>query len=353
MVIKNAVINGKLSCLRAEKGKITFIGKTEESGFDAGGLYLYPGLIDVHVHGCKGADTMDGELAEMAYELAKRGTTCFYPTTMTAPFSRIKKACEADTRVYGAQIPGFHAEGPFVSPKYRGAQKAEDLRAPDLTEFGRYKNVKIVTLAPELVGAEEFIKECGCVVCLGHTDADYETAARAFRAGAKCVTNTFNAMRGFHHREPGVFGAAVTEDAFVTVIADGLHLHRAAVLALYKTFGRDRMILISDGMRATGLPDGEYEFGGQTVSVEKGVARTKEGAIAGGTHTLLECVRSAVSMGIPKEDALIMASRTPARLMGLSKGEIRVGADADFILCDGELELKKVFISGEALKEEK
>ncbi len=352
MVIKNVVVNGTLTDIRTENGKTAFVGRQSEDGFDAGGLYLYPGLIDVHVHGYAGHDALDGDLSEMAYGLAKCGTTCFYPTTMTAPFERIKKACEARTDVYGARIPGFHAEGPYISERYRGAQKAEYIKTPDLSEFKRLKNVKIVTLAPEIAGALEFIKECGVIVALGHTDADYEESVKAARAGAKCITHAFNAMRGFHHREPGALGAAITEDMFVTVICDGLHLHRAAVLALYKTFGADRMILISDGMRATHLPDGEYELGGQTITVKNKSAKTPDGALAGGTHTLLECVRTAVSMGIPKDDALKMASRTPARLMGLNAGEIKEGLDADFILCDENLDLKQVFLKGEALRDE-
>ncbi|MBQ7623692.1 MAG: N-acetylglucosamine-6-phosphate deacetylase [Clostridia bacterium] len=352
MIIKNARINGKRADISAENGKITYIGEIKENGFDAGGLYLYPGLIDIHVHGIKGRDAMDGDLSDMAYGLAKRGTTCFYPTTMTAPFEKIKRACEAKTDVYGARIPGFHLEGPYISEKYKGAQKAEDIRTPDLYEFKKLKNVKIVTLAPETPGALEFIENCGCTVSLGHTDADYETAVKAARAGASCVTHAFNAHRGFHHREPGVLGAAITENMYVTAICDGLHLHKAAVLALYRTFGADRMILISDGMRATNLSDGKYELGGQTVTVKEGVARTADGALAGGTHTLLECVKTAVSMGIPKEDALKMATETPARLMGLDAGEIRKGAPADFILCDKDLNLKKVIINGELLREE-
>jgi N-acetylglucosamine-6-phosphate deacetylase len=193
----------------------------------------------------------------------------------------------------------------------------------------------MVTLAPELAGAEAFITSCrahGISVALGHTRADYETARRAFRLGADNLTHTCNAMPPLLHRAPGPIGAALTEGAYVQVISDGVHLHPAMVLSLYRMFGAERMILISDSMRATGLPDGEYDLGGQSMTVSGGVARTHDGALAGGTTPLYACVLRAISFGIPAEEAFRMASDTPARLLGLNKGRIEVGYDADFCL---------------------
>lgn len=346
MIIKNAIINGKKCDIEVLNGKIAYIGQCGAEGYDACGLEIIPGLVDIHAHGCIGKDTMDGKLEDMACYLAKCGTLSWYPTTMTESLQRIKKACGA-TAHRGANILGFHMEGPYIAKKYKGAQNEKYIKAPELEEFKSIENIKIVTIAPELDGAEDFIRECGAVVCLGHSAANYEQSVCAARAGAKCLTHTFNAMPPFHHREPSLIGAAITEDMYVQVIADGLHLHRAAVLALYRIFGSDRMILISDSMRATGMCDGKYEFGGQEITVEGGVARTPDGAIAGSTSTLMQCVKSAISMGIDKYEAIKMASETPAAMMKINKGKIQVGYDADFLLCDEKFNIKKTVINGE------
>lgn len=350
MIIKNALMDGEIRDIKTENGKITYIGKCEGDGIDAEGLEAVPGLVDIHAHGCIGQDTMDGDLADMAKYLAECGTLTWYPTTITESIERMKKACAAKTDTGGANIPGFHVEGPYICQKYKGAQNSKYIRNPDLDEFLQLDNVKLVTIAPELDSAEKFIENCGCTVCLGHSDATYDEAARAARAGAKCLTHTFNAMAPLHHREPSLIGAAVTEDMYVQVISDGLHLHRAAVLALYKMFSSDRMILISDSMRATGLGDGEYEFGGQLIDVIDGVARTKDGAIAGSTSTLMDCVKSAIAMGIEKSEAIKMASETPSAMMGLNKGKIAVGYDADILLCDTSLNIEKIIINGKIFK---
>lgn len=346
MIIKNVILDRNKCDIEIKNGKITNIGKFCGDGYDADGLEAIPGLVDIHSHGCIGKDTMDGELGEMAKYLAKCGTLTWYPTTITESLKRMNKACGADINVEGANILGFHVEGPYINKKYKGAQNERYIRNPDPEEFKQLRNVKLVTVAPELSGSTEFIKNCDCVVCLGHSDATYDEAKTAAKAGAKCLTHTFNAMAPFHHREPSLIGAALTEDMYVQVIADGLHLHRAVVLALYKMFGSDRMILISDSMRAAGLGDGEYEFGGQQIDVVKGVARTKDGAIAGSTSVLMDCVKSAIAMGIDKKEAIKMASETPSKLMGINKGRIAVGYDADILLCDNELNIKRVIING-------
>ena len=208
----------------------------------------------------------------------------------------------------------------------------------------------MVTLAPELCGSDEFIKKCTSVVSIGHTDCDYNTACNAINSGAKCLTHTFNAMPPLHHRNPGPIGAAIDKNIYVQVICDGLHIHPSVIRTLYRLFGKERMILISDSMRATCLSDGEYEFGGQTITVTNGVARTPEGAIAGSTSTLIQCVKKAIEFGISEEDAFYMASRTPAVLMGENKGLIKEGFDADLISVDDNLNIDKVIINGEIFK---
>ncbi|HBJ18485.1 MAG TPA: N-acetylglucosamine-6-phosphate deacetylase [Clostridiales bacterium] len=350
MIIKNVKIKEKITDIQVENGRFTHIGDVHADGgkvIDGEGLKLIPGLIDIHSHGCLGYDTMEGNLPEMAaYQLA-HGITTWYPTTMTMSFEDIRRATEAPiTGFPGAHIPGFHLEGPFISKKYKGAQNEEFIKAPTMELLKECKNVKLITLAPELAGSEEFIRACGIVVALGHTACDYDTAVRAFRAGATCLTHTFNAMTPLHHREPGPIPAAADCGAYAQLISDGIHVHPAMVRLLFRLFGDDRVVLISDSLRATGLDDGEFMFGGQKVILKDGVARIESGAIAGSTTDLFECMRRAVSFGIPEETAIRAASENPARLMGLNKGKIEVGYDADFLLVTDDLRLVKVFSDG-------
>ncbi len=348
-ILKNVRLHGELTDITVENGKIAAIGKTDAEGADMGGHRIYPGLIDIHNHGCIGYDTMEGHLPEMAdYQLAN-GTTTWYPTTMTMSREDIIKATNADISFgHGANIPGFHMEGPFINKKYKGAQNEEYILNPDMELFRACKNIKRVTLAPEASGSTEFIKECPAQISLGHTDADYNTALEAFRAGASSLTHTYNVMPGIHHRAPGPIGAGSdSPNAYAELICDGLHIHGSAVRMLIKIFGEDRVILVSDSMRATGLGDGEYSFGGQPITVKDGKALTETGNLAGSTATLIHCVRVAISFGIPEERAVKMATENPARLMGLNKGKIEVGYDADFIIVDDAFNLVRAIARGE------
>ena len=206
----------------------------------------------------------------------------------------------------------------------------------------------MVSIAPELPGSRTFIENCPAVVSIGHTDCDYDTALGAMRVGAKCLTHTFNAMNGIHHRMPGPIGAASdTEGVYCQLITDGKHIHEASIRMLVKIMGEDRIIIISDSMRATGLGDGEYEFGGQRITVESGYARTEGGNLAGSTSTLFECVKKMISFGFSAESAVKMASENPARLMGLNKGKIEVGYDAEFIIVDDDFNLIRAITRGE------
>ena len=347
--IKNVLLYGTLTDITVDAGKIVAIGKTDLDGVDFGGAKIYPGLIDTHSHSCLGHDTMDGDLALMAdFELA-HGTTTWYPTTMTMSEGDIIRATNQNIDLgHGATIPGFHMEGPFINAKYKGAQNESYIIPPSMELFNKCKNIKKVTIAPETPGAMEFIKECPAIVSVGHTDADYETALAAFEAGARSLTHTYNAMPGIHHRAPGPIGAgSECPEVYAELICDGLHIHRAAVKMLIKIFGYERVILISDSTIATGLGDGEYMFGGQPIYVKNGVSLTADGHLSGSTSTLFDCVKVAISFGIPEEMAIKMATENPARLMGLNKGKIEVGYDADFIIVDESFNLVRSIARGE------
>ena len=348
-IFKNALIDGKMLDIKTENGKIIGIGIFDAEGYDLGGLSVFPGLVDIHTHGCIGYDTMDGgHLDEMSGYLAKNGVTAWFPTTMTMDMETVQNVVNADIAPNcGAEVCGFHMEGPYIAVSRKGAQNAEYIKNPDIEEFKKLKNISLVTVAPELEGSMEFIKECDAVVCIGHTDADYDCSCRAMDCGARCLTHTFNAMPPLSHREPGPVGAAIDKNAYVQVISDGLHIHKSVVMMLYRTFGADRMVLISDSMRATGLSDGEYDLGGQPITVKNSVARTSDGTLAGSTSTLLQCVKKAIEFGIPVNDAFKMASQTPSELMHLNKGRIEVGYDADFIAFDDDFNLKLCVIGGE------
>ena len=348
-LIKNVNLYGKICDIGVEDGKIAAIGSLEGEGVDFGGARIYPGLVDIHSHGCIGYDTMEGNLEEMAdWELAE-GVSTWYPTTMTMGVEDVAQATSLNIDFgHGANIPGFHMEGPFINIKYKGAQNPDFIVPPSMDFFNRCKNIKRVTVAPEVEGALEFIRTCPVQVSLGHTDADYDTCLAAFEAGANSLTHTYNAMPGIHHRAPGPIGAASdTDKVYCELICDGKHIHQSSVRMLIKIMGEKRIILVSDSIRGAGLGDGEYSFGGQKMIVKDATARTEGGALAGSTTSLFGCVRTAISFGVSPEDAVMMASENPAKLMGLNKGKIEVGYDADFLIVDDDFNLIKAIARGE------
>ncbi len=350
--VTNARIGEKLYTIEMTDGVISDVREERARGdIDAQGRRVIPGLVDVHAHGCIGMDALDGDFEPMCAFLAKNGTTTWLPTTMTMDADTLEEVTGKKTDFPGTRIAGFHLEGPYISPKYKGAQNEDYIKAPDLAEFHRFHNVKMITVAPEWEGAMDFIArvtEEGVVISIGHSDTDYDTAIRAIDAGARCLTHTFNAMNPIHHRKPGPIGAASEKHIWAQIICDGIHIHRAAVLMALKLFGADRLTLISDAIRPAGLPEGTVsESGGIPVVVRDGAVYLKDSDTLGGSgSTLWRCVKCAVEMGIPFDSAVTMATKTPAELLGLKRGQIKAGYDADLLIIGDDMTLDEVIIGG-------
>lgn len=325
---------------------------------DAEGLLVLPGLVDIHSHGAAGEDCSDGnpEGLKKILQYEKRcGITSYCPTSMTFPKERLRQifaSIKGAQTEEGAKVVGINMEGPFLDPVKKGAHVEEWIAAPDAA-FVRELNqdvdglVRLVTLAPNMDGAEEFIKEMHEEVCisLGHTAADYDCASRAMKLGAHHVTHLYNAMQPFGHRAPGLIGAAMDDpECMVELICDGYHIHPSAIRAAFRMFGPERVILISDSMRATGMENGTYELGGQEVTVKDRKAVLKDGTLAGSATNLYGCMCKAVEFGIPLEQAIMAATANPARSIGIFDrvGSIRIGKQADLLLVSENLELKRV-----------
>lgn len=353
MIINNVRLDNGVYNIVINGGKITAVTTdATPRGLNAAGKTVIAGLIDVHTHGRNNIDTMDADFKALKKAYAKVGTTSFLPTTMTADINDVRKVTYTPTDGEGANILGFHLEGPYIAASRKGAQDERSIRKPDVSEFRSMKNVKMITVAPEVENAIPFIKEVSneCVVSLGHTDADCDTALSAIDAGALCLTHTFNAMPPLLHRAPSVIGAAVERNIYAQIICDGLHVSRQAVIAAYRMFGALRMVLISDSIRCAGCDDGEYICGGLQVTLKNNEARLSDGTLAGSCASLLDCVKTAVRFGIPKNDAVRMATLTPAELLGLkTKGKIAEGYDADLLILDENFDLETVIIGGEVV----
>lgn len=349
-----------------ENGRFSALLEERPDAVDLGGAYVLPGLIDIHSHGNSGADFSDGDYEgdlRMARYLAKNGVTSFAPATLTLPYAELDRAFRTGARLKrdapagAARLVGANMEGPFFSEKKKGAQNAEYLRLPDFEAFrALYEGcgglIKIVDVAPELPGAAEFIRQAAalCTVSIAHTEADYDEAVAAIDAGATHLTHLFNAMPPIHHRKPGVIGACSERpEVRAELICDGQHVHPSSVRMAFKLFGAERICLISDALRCCGMPDGEYEMGGQRAFLKDCVARLSDGTIAGSATNLFGCMRKAVEFGIAPEDAVRAASYNPACAIGVEGelGSIAVGKLADLVICGGGFELREVYIGGE------
>lgn len=330
---------------------------------DAGGLYISPGFVDVHIHGYLGADASDGDpagLGKMASGILKNGVTSFLPTTMTVPWEQLEAAFgairafmaeSAEADFAAAQALGCHAEGPFINPVRKGAQAADAILPPDAGKLLPWADViRLVTLAPEMPGAADCIRilRGRMRVSVGHTDADYDTVMEALHAGADHFTHTFNAMTGLGHRAPGTAGAALTSDAYCELIADTFHVHRALFTLLRRCAG-DRLVLITDCTRAGGMPDGEYTLGGQSIYLHGIECRLADGTIAGSVLRMNDAVRNyRDASGAPLYEAVACASLHPARSIGMEdrKGSLLPGRDADLLLMDGDCRIHALYKKG-------
>lgn len=375
---KNALVyvkeQGIIRCdVGVQNGKIVAIGKN----LDIQSPYPYKdgqivsaGFIDEHIHGAFGADAMDKSekaLSEISHALIREGTTAFLATTMTQSEENILSALSAIKNFIlqggtsergGARLIGAHLEGPFISEKHIGAQPLKYLKDPDPALFLKFQaasgnNIRLITLAPEEPNATELIRTAvrsGAVVSAGHTDASEKNMTDAISAGLTSVTHTYNAMRPVHHREIGTVGAAFVYDSLYTeIICDTIHVTPSAVKILLKTKPKDKIVLITDAMRAKGLPDGESELGGQKVFVKNGEARLCNGALAGSVLKMNVAVNNMVEIcGETLENALDFATFNPARNLGLKgKGEIKEGYDADFTVLDKNYAVKCTVVGGE------
>ena len=346
--------------------------QTEDEVLDGKGMYAIPGLIDLHFHGCKGDDFCDGSrdaIARIAEYEASVGVTAIAPATMTLPVEELEQilrvAAEYKKGPHSkkeADFVGINMEGPFISPAKKGAQDERNIIPCDVKVCERFLEVseglvKFMGIASEesenAVSFIEAVKD-KVNVSLAHTNADYDTAMAAFNAGADHAVHLYNAMPAFTHRAPGVIGAVYdSKHVMAEIICDGVHIHPAAVRATFEMMGEDRMILISDSMRAAGMPDGSYTLGGLDVNVVGNRATlASDGAIAGSVTNLMDCMKTAVkTMNIPLETAVACATINPAKSLGIDAeyGSIRAGKKAHIVLMDQELNVQQVIKDGELL----
>ncbi|HSZ20873.1 MAG TPA: N-acetylglucosamine-6-phosphate deacetylase [Candidatus Acidoferrum sp.] len=366
------VIQGSKISAVGRKGKVDLPRGARE--INASGRTVVPGFVDVHIHGGGGHDVMQGTreaLELITATVAAHGTTSLVATTVTASEKEtrdsvagiahfILNTSQYPARELSAEILGIHFEGPFISPARRGVHPAKWIVAPSPELLAQLLKeargtAQILTLAPELPGALELIikaRQAGLVVSLGHTDATYEQAQAAIEAGASHAAHVFNAMRPFSHRGTGVIGAVLTSPKVsAELIADGVHVDDAAMRMLVELKTPERVILVSDGISATGMPDGKYQLGMFEVKVSGGVARNAEGKLAGSTLTLDRAMRNMVALGVPLSSALRMVTANPARQIGLGarKGVLAPGADADLVFLDDKLEVSGVMTRGAGL----
>jgi N-acetylglucosamine-6-phosphate deacetylase len=381
LLIKNPVVFSEgeqipSGVILVQEGKVKAIGRADEIHIEDTVELLelpetyraLPGFIDLHIHGANGSDTMDSTdkaLETIASSLPKEGTTSFLATTVTQGKKRIEKALSITgdyirnkQRNENAEILGIHLEGPFINPKKAGAQPIQHIIAHDIELFEKWlksakETILLVTLAPELPdGLEmvEFIKEKGIIASIGHSDATFEEVQKSIASGATHITHLFNQMRGLHHREPGVVGAAfMKDDLMVELIADGIHISPEMVKLSFQQITADRLILITDAMRAKFLKNGEYDLGGQKVFVENKRAILADGTLAGSVLTMADAFKNILHYtGCSLEEAVQMCSVNPAKQIGVfdRKGSLTVGKDADIVILDENLDVFMTICKG-------
>jgi N-acetylglucosamine-6-phosphate deacetylase len=368
-------LENKYIIIDKEKGIIKSISNENnikdieiEEIHEYGDSIAIPGLIDIHIHGGYGIDIAEGryeKLKNLSKILVKKGVTTFLPTIASMSIEDIKRCIDSVKRVIieskeSSEILGLHLEGRYISKIKKGAQPEEHISKPDFEEFLKmfeYSEglLKRVTIAPEVEGAIEFIKDVsslGVIVALGHTNATYEEASKGIDAGAKLTTHTFNGMRNFHHRDPGILAAILLrDDVMAEAIADLIHLHPATIRLMYKCKGSNGIVLVTDAVSATGLPDGEYTIGSQKIIVKDGISRLEDGTLAGSTITLDKAIKNMVEViGIPLREAVMMATANPARIMKIkNKGVIAPFYDADIVIVDNKINVVATYKNGKCV----
>lgn len=332
---------------------------------DAKGQYISPGFIDIHIHGSGGCDTMDGSIKALqviSRAIARYGVTGFLPTTMTMDKEHIYGAFEViralmNIKMEGASVLGCHMEGPFINEKYKGAQNPEYIIKPDFNFIKDYLDIiKIITIAPEKDKDQSFIKNMKnykeVVISMGHTNATYEEAIKSIEMGVSHAAHIFNAMSPLNHREPGVVGAVFKTNITCEIIADTIHVHPGIFDMLKAIKGMDRLILITDAMRAGCMKEGIYDLGGQEVVVKDNSARLRSGALAGSVLTLNNAVKNMYEHStLEIFEAVKMASLNPAKVIGIDKhkGSLAIGKDSDIIIFNKDFQVLKTIVSGETL----
>jgi N-acetylglucosamine-6-phosphate deacetylase len=355
--------------------KISAIGTMDDyvptcsgSVLDVQGRTVVPGMIDVHIHGAAGADVMDATpeaLDQMAVALAREGTTAFLATTITQSPENIEKALKNAAEYMQHQSPGkaecvgVHLEGPFVNAKRKGAQPLEFILEPDVKQFKKWQEVargtiKLVTLAPEEPGGYElaaYLRETGVIASIGHSDATFDQVMEGIEAGISHVTHLYNGMRGFHHREPGVAGAAMLcKELNVEMIVDGIHIDPRSVRLAYQQITSDRILLITDAMRAKCMKRGNYDLGGQKVFVSNRDARLEDGTLAGSILKMKDAAKNMIEYtGCTMEEVIQMTASNAAKELKMDdrKGSIRVGKDADLVVLNPDLDIYLTICRGE------
>ncbi len=366
-----AIINGKIihnrkmltdQILLFDEEIISISKNTPPAGcevIDAQGLYVSAGFVDIHIHGSGGADVMDATfeaLDAISLAILPSGTTSWVATTMTMSQDKIINALgnivthKEDVR--GAKIRGVHLEGPFLNPSKSGAQDANFIQKPNLELIAPFaEHIRLITIAPEMSGAEEFIKKIKelyphIVLSIGHSEANYEEAVRSFDWGVLHATHLFNAMPPWHHRAPGIIGAVFDSEVTADVIADLIHTHPSILKSVVK-LKKERLILISDAMRAGCMREGRYELGGQTVNVSNNRATLTNGVLAGSVLRLNDAVHNILShTEASLIEAIEMVTKLPARLLKIPAGELLLGYDADIVLFDENISIKSVYMNG-------
>lgn len=372
MILKNAtVFNGDFEKVRAdvaiEGERISKIGDLSgEDELDLTDMTVMPGLIDIHIHGCGGADAGDATpeaLETMSQTLVKNGITSFCPASMTLSFEELTKIFanidDMKNKVGGAYIHGANMEGPYIAMSKKGAQNPLYVRNPDKEEFKRLfdgcnGSIKVVDIAPECDGGDEFIKEIQpiCPVSIAHTDAGYDEAVHAIELGVRHITHLFNAQSGLHHRKPGVVGAAFDigkeKGVRAELICDGFHIHPATLRIAFRAMGEDGTVIVSDSMKAAGCPDGDYDLGGQPVYVRDGKALLADGTIAASTSNVYKELKNVISFGIPEKQAVKSATINPAKAIRADKetGSIEEGKLADILVVDKDYNIRLVIVKG-------